>query len=43
MRLGKQVYGGFESGCGRRNILALRLCDKGCGEDYGIGIENEVV
>ena len=26
VRLGKQVYGGFESGCGRRNILALRLC-----------------
>ena len=20
------MYGGFESGCGRRNILALRLC-----------------
>lgn len=41
--LGKQVYGGFESNCGRRNILALRLCDKGYGKDYGIGIENEVV
>ena len=43
VRLGKQVYGGFESGCGRRNILALRLCNKGYGKDYGIGIENEVV